>query len=187
MMTLTYPAHFPSDGQLCKRHLRALLQQLRRKKIIDYLWFFEFQRRGAPHIHIMLPVLVRRHSQQLWLSRAWYRIVDSGDRKHLAAGTNWENFRLRDGAKRYALKEMAKMWQKRVPSGFCNVGRFWGHSKGVRPVPVEILPCSQTQLEQAIEESALLYKNKYNLADLRVIFGAGDLHIPLIENNANDL
>jgi hypothetical protein len=70
------------------------------------------------------------------------------------------------------------MYQKRVPRCFQKVGRFWGCSRDVRPVHREILLCSQAQLEQAIEQSDLPYKNKYNLADLRVIFGAGALEIP---------
>jgi hypothetical protein len=187
MLTLTYPRSFPLDGQTCKKHMQALIKRLKRKGWADsYFWFFEFQRRGAPHIHFFLPARVTSRLQQLWISYAWYCVVNSGDERHYCAGTNWENFRLPDGAVRYALKEAAKMYQKKVPKAFQKVGRFWGCSRDVRPKPLEILPCSQAQLEQAIEQSDLAYKNKHNLADLRVIFGAGNIEIPEPGSSAND-
>ena len=55
MLTLTYPAEFPTDGKLVKAHLNRFLGWIRRKYVDPgYLWFLEFQARGAPHIHILL-------------------------------------------------------------------------------------------------------------------------------------
>jgi hypothetical protein len=187
-MTLTYPRRFPLEGATCKKHMQALIKRLKRKGWADsYFWFFEFQKRGAPHIHFFLPVRVAGRLQQLWLSWAWYCVVNSGDERHYIAGTQWSNFRLPDGAVRYALKEAAKMYQKRVPKDFQKVGRFWGCSRNARPKHLEILACSQEQLEQAINQSELPYKNKHSLADLRVIFGAGALMIPPVEHSADNL
>jgi hypothetical protein len=60
--TLTYPNSFPSDGRVCKKHLNLLLTHLRADDPgIKYVWFMEFQARGAPHFHLFttcaLPVV----------------------------------------------------------------------------------------------------------------------------------
>lgn len=65
----------------------------------------------------------------------WYGIVKSGDIRHKRAGTNLERARSTDGAKHYAVKYAMKMRQKRVPKLYRNVGRFWGHSRRVKPKP----------------------------------------------------
>ena len=58
------------------------------------------------------------------LSKEWYRIVGSGDPKHLRAGTRVE--RIKRSAISYVAKYAQKNEQKQVPEGFQNVGRFWG-------------------------------------------------------------
>jgi hypothetical protein len=60
------------------------------------------------------------------LSAAWYRIVGSGDEKHLRAGICWKAIEHTEGALRYASKHAAKPHQKQVPWQDQNVGRFWG-------------------------------------------------------------
>jgi len=131
ILTLTYPKIYPADGKIVKKHLNRILKCLRPTSY-SYLWFLEFQRRGAPHLHILLSQRVG-HNSQRWISKRWYEIVGSEDPKHLAAGTNWENVRKADGAKRYAIKYATKPDQKQVPVEFQNVGRFWGCSRSVKP------------------------------------------------------
>lgn len=55
MFTLTYPADFPVNGLLSKKHLDNLFRELRRRwgERFLYLWFLEFQSRGAPHYHVL--------------------------------------------------------------------------------------------------------------------------------------
>ena len=56
-VTLTYPEKYTRDGKEVKKHLNRWLSMLRyRHAGIEYLWFLEFQRRGAPHVHIMLDI-----------------------------------------------------------------------------------------------------------------------------------
>ncbi|GAG68905.1 unnamed protein product [marine sediment metagenome] len=141
MITLTYPKVFPCDGQTVKRHLNAFLTWMRRRSDgISYLWFLEFQKRGAPHIHVMLNAeLPRKETEKAGVYREvalkWYAIVGSGDEKHLRAGTRTERVRTQDGARHYAVKYASKMIQKSVPPDFRNVGRFWGCSRDVPPKP----------------------------------------------------
>jgi hypothetical protein len=132
MLTLTYPREFSSDGSRIKRDLHNFKKSLLRKGVRDVAWFLEFQRRGAPHFHLFLWVPVPKK----WVSSTWYRIVGSGDERHLSAGTRVEWLRYSHAAASYATKYALKNEQKIVPDGYLNVGRFWGVSRSVRPRPI---------------------------------------------------
>lgn len=55
MITLTYPREYSKDGQTVRKNRDNFLRFCRREfGNPDYLWFLEFQRRGAPHIHLLL-------------------------------------------------------------------------------------------------------------------------------------
>lgn len=128
-ITLTYPSDFPSSGRICKKHWDTFIKRLKRKyPSVQYLGGFEFQERGAPHFHILVSEFV----DLAWLSQAWYEVVESGDLKHLHAGTS---VRLVSGRKQGA-GYMAKVYtakraQKEVPEGFADAGRFWFSSRGL--------------------------------------------------------
>lgn len=141
MGTLTYPRVYPHSGRVIKRHFRAWVERCRRyherqRHGNDWsiFWFLEFQCRGAPHFHFFTNREIPCDLLALW----WYDIVDSGDPRHLLAGTGIEYLRAgRFGALSYASKYAAtlvaesnksgdKSVQKIVPDGFEDVGRFWG-------------------------------------------------------------
>jgi len=154
MVTLTYPREFPNDGKDVKRNLNAFLVALRRKvKDLEYLWFLEFQKRGAPHIHLLIRGLRVSRQNQAWTSQTWYRLCATGDDRHLRAGTRLERIRKPDGARHYAVKYAFKMRQKVVPESYRNVGRFWGHSKNVKPVAKSHAVCTNDDLVGALEAS----------------------------------
>ena len=121
IVTLTYPANFPMDGKLVKYHLMLI-----RKWFLYYgvsgSWFLEFQVRGAPHFHIITNKAVDKEA----LSRQWYKVVGSGDEKHLKAGTQQQAIRKPHAVAAYVAKYAAKSEQKIVPAEYANVGRFWG-------------------------------------------------------------
>ncbi len=122
MLTLTYPAEFPLDGRTVKDHWRRFRQWMVRNGAKAGLWVLEFQKRGAPHFH----VFIREPLDRDKLAKAWFRIVASGDPKHLVAGTRIETFRYPPALGSYVMKYASKMDQKDVPKEFENVGRFWG-------------------------------------------------------------
>lgn len=158
MLTLTYPKQFPNDGQDVKYNLKMFLKELRRKvPAVSVLWFLEFQRRGAPHIHILIRGVRVYKPMQEWVSKTWYRICGTGDIKHLAAGTRLERIRKPNGARNYCVKYAHKMKQKRVPKNYRNVGRFWGHTRDVKPVMRCKVQCTNDDLVGALESTGWAY------------------------------
>ena len=152
MITLTYPREFPNDGRDVKRNLVAFRKCLARRLLeLEYLWFLEFQRRGAPHIHILLRGARVCSTMQQWVSETWYRICGTGDERHLRAGTRLERVRSPNGARNYAVKYAHKMTQKHVPENYRNVGRFWGCTKNVKPVVKSEHVCTNDDLVGALE------------------------------------
>lgn len=164
MITLTYPMEFPNDGKDVKRDFATFKKaMMRRWDKPSYLWFLEFQRRGAPHIHLLLERVKVNKCSIAWLSGTWYRICDTGDEKHLRAGTRIERIRLPEGARHYVVKEASKMYQKRVPGAYQNVGRFWGCSRDVPPTARQTVSCTEDDLVGALELSGWRWLRSENI------------------------
>jgi len=125
-ITLTYPQEFPCNGKETKTHLNSFLQYLRRKEI-KYTWVLEFQRRGAPHYHIIASDFIPKEK----VSERWFKIVGSGDERHLKAGTQIEAIKSKAHLYGYLSNYIKKLDQKTPPAGFENVGRFWGASRNL--------------------------------------------------------
>lgn len=148
LITLTYPADWLTvapNGQSSKRHLQILRKRFERAfgRPFFGLWKMEFQRRGAPHFHILAPIPVGVQFQD-WLSQTWSDVVAHPDpvekQKHRLAGTgvdlakglNAENAHLisfyfsKHSSAGYGPKE----YQNNPPSEWKSqdsVGRFWGY------------------------------------------------------------
>lgn len=154
-ITLTYPKIFPTDRATIKGHLDTWLKRLRRAHpTCAVIWKLEYQRRGAPHFHILLfnVVWLDRH----WLARAWFQVVDSGDPLHLKAGTRVEFIRSWKGVMHYASKYVAKVVG--LPDG-CDPGRFWGVAgRGFLPIVLAVALISFQGFYQARRTILLYYK-----------------------------
>jgi len=166
LVTLTYPGDWLAvapTGQAVKRQMLALFKRWQRAWGSPFLgvWKLEFQRRGAPHVHLLcVPPLARTADGLVfreWLSAAWAAVVDAPDpaeyARHLAAGTGVdysEGLRMTD-PKRVAVyftkhgTFSAKEYQNEVPAEWqapgCGPGRFWGY-RGLkrRTAEVELAP-----------------------------------------------
>jgi hypothetical protein len=125
-ITLTYPENFPCNGREVKMHLNAFLQYLRRKKIRS-VWILEFQSRGAPHYHIIASGEIPKDE----IAERWHKIVGSGDKKHLRAGTRIEGIKSKGHLYGYLYNYIKKSDQKTPPEEFGDVGRFWGSSRNL--------------------------------------------------------
>jgi hypothetical protein len=168
----------PASGEIVKNeHLKALRKRMTRflKKLgvepssWGALWFFEFQTRGAPHVHI-LPWGVSDVDLELlkpYLSRSWADIVAHPDsheyEKHLSAGTGVEKYRNEHFG--YALKYAAKMEQKTVPNGWGSVGRFWGVWNDPCKAPVlrslYAMPSNLKKLSDGLAERVAAYSEVF--------------------------
>lgn len=100
MVTLTYPGEWEvsaPNGASVKRHMVLWRKRFQReyREPARYIWKLEFQRRGAPHIHLWMapPMSPGRSGLSFaqWLSAAWAEIVDHPDHvqkaRHRLAGT----------------------------------------------------------------------------------------------------
>lgn len=174
MLTLTYPRVFSTDGKAVKNHLHRFLDKgLLAFYPCRYVWFLEFQRRGAPHYHILTDRSLepcqsafyrgRRGWVKVWTNRVmqdrlrevWYRIVGSGDERHLRAGLMWERIEHEEGALRYTATHAGKEVQKLVPSAFQNVGRFWGHSRDCFVAAPDSIEMTTAEVFEAVGVDAL--------------------------------
>lgn len=145
-VTLTYPHEFP-EARASKRDLAAFYRAFeRRYPDVSVIWKLEPQKRGAPHYHLLMvfPELAVysaidrwddwRSVFQTWLAHTWYRIVGSGDERHL-------NFHLRGDSRVgdnrivervrsyrqymcYVAKYVGKVQDF---EGWSHHGRVWGH------------------------------------------------------------
>lgn len=154
MVTLTYPGDWEvvaTDGASVKRHMVLWRKRFQREygEPARYIWKLEFQRRGAPHIHLWMtpPMSPGRSGRGFaqWLSETWAQIVDHPDSvqkaRHRLAGTAID---VRNGLKACDPKRLAiyftkhsspnlhgdKEYQHIVPDLWRQPGRgpgrFWG-------------------------------------------------------------
>ncbi|WP_134430929.1 rolling circle replication-associated protein [Mycobacterium ulcerans] len=154
MVTLTYPGDWEvvaPDGASVKRHMVLWRKRFEREygEPVRYIWKLEFQRRGAPHIHLwMAPPTSPGRSRRgfaHWLSETWAEVVDHPNAeqkaRHRPAGTAID---VRNGLRACDPKRLAiyftkhsspnvhgdKEYQHIVPELWREPGRgpgrFWG-------------------------------------------------------------
>ncbi|MCA2308826.1 hypothetical protein JF767_08370 [Mycobacterium intracellulare subsp. chimaera] len=154
MVTLTYPGDWEAvapDGASVKRHMVLWRKRFQREygEPARYIWKLEFQRRGAPHIHLWMapPISPGRSGWGFakWLSETWTQVVDhpNAEQKalHRLAGTAID---VRNGLRACDPKRLAiyftkhsspimhgdKEYQHTVPELWREPGRgpgrFWG-------------------------------------------------------------
>lgn len=147
-LTLTYPSDWISvapTSQSAKRHLSMFRKRFEREfnRPFYALWKMEFQRRGAPHFHLLAPI-PKGSDFKTWLSKTWTEIVNHPDElersKHLQAGTGVDKAKgiAADTAQRVSYyfskhssaNKGSKEYQNTPPDEWVragSVGRFWGY------------------------------------------------------------
>ena len=157
MITLTYPddwERWAPNPDTITRHRHTLEKRLTRALgyLPGFFWVREFQRRGAPHFHLAgaWPTHIEGLPLRTWLSSKWFSIVDSGDPRHLLAGTriDWalgleasDPNRLAAYFSAYSTGKGGKEYQHHPPGGWQNengsAGRHWGY-RGVELTRSEV-------------------------------------------------
>ncbi len=147
-LTLTYPSDWLNvapTSRSAKRHLLNLRKRFEREFSRPFyaLWKMEFQRRGAPHFHLLAPV-PKGPEFRLWLSKNWTEVVNHPDEleraKHLLAGTGVDKAKgiAADSAHRISYYFSKHSSANKGPKEYQNtppdewvltgaVGRFWGY------------------------------------------------------------
>jgi len=148
-VTLTYHDDYSLDWRDWKADLEAFQMRLKRylgTDFVGYLWVQEFQRRGAPHFHLVLWVGEKIEGWGLccfrrWASLAWNDIAGDGvvgderDWQHLWHGVHVERVYNRQGSDRVRLmKYVSKYMTKsggalpvdRRTGEVMATGRCWG-------------------------------------------------------------
>jgi len=177
LLTLTYGVDFPVSGARVKKDLNRILVWLKRKYPVEgYFWFLEFQRRGAPHIHLGLTYGPPTQGDRDKLATKWSTIAsphnweycpikdasiffpdrilytrDSVLWQHRRRKT-WEGVKSEGGLVRYMVKYSTKTRQKDVPREFRNVGRFWGTSRNIKPAEPIMLMAREAEVRRYIAQ-----------------------------------
>lgn len=128
--TLTYPDQFERNPDLVKNHLDKFFKRLLRKfPDAIVLWRMEPKTRKsgvsvgeiAPHFHLLIWNVEYEKLRQ-WIPLNWFQVVNSGDEKHLHAGTSVERVRSSRGVMFYTAKYICKSDSYIMPGW----GRYWG-------------------------------------------------------------
>lgn len=166
------------SGRKVKRDLNKILTRFRQVfPQFGYIWFLEFQRRGAPHIHVLSNLDGPSDDDRKWFAGLWANIACDGldcpyntlsmlhgklvreqELSTLEAvrwwhnrERAWERVREVDGAARYAAKYALKPYQKRVPEEYQDVGRFWGASRDFALGDGEQVYGSEAEIREFLE------------------------------------
>lgn len=166
-ITLTYPQEFP-DAKTAKKHLRAFMERIRRRcETASGVWRLEFQKRGAPHFHILLwncSFIPKEEIQQMWAD-----IID-----YATPFTRIELIRSNRKVMSYVAKYVAKPTsdsEGESERGFnitpyLHAGRVWGIFNGdYLPYDVESTATQEMEPEAflALREIAKgIYPNLYD-------------------------
>jgi hypothetical protein len=138
MVTLTYPGAWEQcapSPKIAHDHVRTLQKRWERRwGVCEAAWKLEFQRRGAPHFHLLVRIRsVALPVMRAWVAAQWFDIVKSGDERHLRAGTavdvSWRGWEGSAAVARYFAKHgiwATKEYQHDVPEEWETSGRWWG-------------------------------------------------------------
>jgi len=141
-VTLTYPGIYTEDWEIWKRDVDTFIKRLERNYEVSVgcLWRVEFQKRGAPHFHMILAtnrackniVIFRTQIMQMWADIVKDGFLMSGGKmteyqkhydRHVKAGTGVEEVKGRKQLMAYVSKYVAKNTNIKAPDNF---GRNWG-------------------------------------------------------------
>ena len=126
---LTYPDPAPTGGAVLSHDL-DLFRRWAVGSGLGIVWRIEFGEAGRPHFHVFFTVEAEAGA----VRRRWSEIVGCPDNPALVVCGPTRD---RERAEWYTLKP-ERHFSNRVPEGFENMGRWWGHA-GLDSKPVSLL------------------------------------------------
>ena len=144
---------------------------------IRVFWFMEFQERGACHFHL----IVDKDIPEDELLRMWYEIVGSGDKRHREHGTHISPIRKPDAFKKYLSAYLTKEEQKKIPYFYQNAGRFWGYTRNLVPVDINIIVGPKYEI-RILRRNFRLFR-RWQIARYRKFFGKATNKKKILKTN----
>ncbi len=138
-VTLTYGASWPDNPVVWKRHLDTWWKRVKREdSTLGAIWKLEFQKRGAPHFHLLVyrKDKGRPFLEMTWVAHSWAAVTGDESPEHVRAGTRVEAIRSVRGAMFYASKYLAKSDGPSPDPACLHAGRVWGCLSGSN-LPIE--------------------------------------------------
>lgn len=147
-LTLTYHERYPSKNAPLKKELQRFLQSLRRLPAkLYYMWRIEWQKRGAPHFHLLIwhedpEYQWNAEAFKGWALKTWHRVCSSRSKAHTRKGADAEVCRTWSKAMSYVCKYLGKGG---VPDDIEFRGRHWGASRDLPTEPALEVELSEQQ------------------------------------------
>jgi len=142
---------YPKDIRVAQNHLVLFIRWLKRQGVQVYIWFKEYQPRGAVHFH----VLVDRFIPYKELQEVWTKIVErDGFDEVKAAGIYTIKHKDRMGF--YVSKYFGKVEQKTIPEDVSFSGRWWASNLPLKP-EVHVFHCA----DRKVKDRLFRVPNKY--------------------------
>jgi len=133
---LTFTYHENWQERDVKRDLDLYFKRLRRRfPGLSYVWRLEYQRRGAPHFHVLIffPTnQVLDIEDEALLADHWHQVVDEGNIHHAKHGTKVKIFEDSfEGVRIYTMKYCTKMKEGGTVTLEGYTGSYWGKSQNL--------------------------------------------------------
>jgi hypothetical protein len=178
-LTLTYRT-WVEDFEVWKQHLNRFLTAVRRRySSVAGVWRLEFQRRGAPHFHLILWLDQEEHRLRLgfWVRARWLAAIGDSSRAAFAHATTAEEVRDFRNCGFYLSLYQSKDQQDR-----CDIrtGREWGKVQpkllSTEPIREARLSPEGVRLLRRIVRHAFRVRNrpKYRLSTYWRSLGKGE-------------
>jgi len=169
-VSLTYHYGHENDKTPTKSQLHNFLVQLRNfDPLVQFIWRFEFQKRGAPHYHLIIfpgPQQNKRYVKDYInrISFIWHEIADPGSRKHKEYGCKVVEIRSYREACSYLSKYIAKAANEFIEQA---EGKYWGNSRNLPIKCHKIIGAFDDEAKILIEKirSWMLANGKGKFAD----------------------
>lgn len=185
LITLTYHNDWPEDPAAWKDHLDAFRKRLeRRYGKFSAIWRLEYQRRGAPHFHLMCFFWSHQGRRGLLpflqddVGPLWWEITGRTSEEHLQAGTRCELPRSWKGANVYLSKYMTKL--ETLQPGQRPPGRFWGvWRKDLLPILYETITITfqhAIKIRRALRRFSRRPARRWDLGTFSCFVGYGTMN-----------
>jgi len=191
-ITLTYPLDFPTDPKIYKSHLQKWRYEIeKRYGKFQTIWRLEFQKRGAPHYHLLC--LDAPFVDVFDLSNLWADITESTSQIHRKIGVDVKLVASGNDARlimAYLAKYVGKIDDRPNIELERGVGRWWGKWNIKEEPPIEIdLPINigQVVIDRLLEirkDKKWIPQDKKNCTILGESMGTDD-YLKVVINTVN--